>query len=180
MIKSFRAGYEPITTCSLHNFELAKSLGAVKVFSYHHDDCSEQIRKYTDGKLRYAWDTIAVESSVKICLEALADEGKVQYGTIGFLQPVKDLRDNVTVTKTVLYTAMGEAVEKRGIKFDANEQDFESARKFMAIAEKLLAEGKIKVHPPKVMEGGLENVIEGLDLLRTNKVSGEKLVYRIS
>lgn len=46
------------------------------------------------------------------------------------------------------------------------------------MAVKLLSEGAIKVHPPKVGKG-LEGVLEGLDDMRQGKVSGNKLVYKI-
>lgn len=39
-------------------------------------------------------------------------------------------------------------------------------------------EGKIKVHKPRV-GSGMENILDGLDQLKNNKVSGEKLVYRL-
>lgn len=44
----------------------------------------------------------------------------------------------------------------------------------------LLAQGKIKVHPPQVGEGALEGAVEGLYLLRNSKVSGQKLAYNIA
>lgn len=47
-----------------------------------------------------------------------------------------------------------------------------------AFARELLAEGKVKVHPPRVSEG-LEAVIGGLDEMRQGKVSATKLVYKI-
>lgn len=50
---------------------------------------------------------------------------------------------------------------------------------FIPIAEGLLKEGKIRVHPPSVRPGGLRGVLEGLQDLREGKVSGEKIVYRV-
>jgi hypothetical protein len=50
---------------------------------------------------------------------------------------------------------------------------------FQTVAEPLLAAGKIKPHPVKVMPGGLNGVTAGWDLYRQGKISGEKLVYRI-
>ncbi len=42
-----------------------------------------------------------------------------------------------------------------------------------------MAGGKVKVHPPTVMDGGLDKVLDGLELLRNDKVSGQKLVYKV-
>jgi hypothetical protein len=43
---------------------------------------------------------------------------------------------------------------------------------------RFLAEGKIKVHKPRV-RSRIENILDGPDELKNNKVSGEKLVYRL-
>ncbi len=61
----------------------------------------------------------------------------------------------------------------------AKEEDARFMEMFVPIAEGLLAEGKIKVHPPSVRPGGLRGVLEGLQDLREGEVSGEKLVYRV-
>ena len=65
-------------------------------------------------------------------------------------------------------------------KIPANEEDAQFMEMFIPIAEKLLAEGKIKVHPPSVRPGGLRGILEGFQDLREGKVSGEKLVYRVA
>jgi NADPH:quinone reductase-like Zn-dependent oxidoreductase len=160
-----------ITTCSKHNFELVKSLGAVEAFDYKDADCAAQIRKYTENSLKYVWDTISLESSAKICADAMSPGGN--YGTI---LPIKSPRDDVKSTTSLGYTSAGEAFEKFGRHFPASEDDFTFMKKWAAIAERLVAEGRVKVHPPKVGKG-LENVIEGMDLMRKDKVSGQKLVY---
>lgn len=59
-----------------------------------------------------------------------------------------------------------------------NSKDFEFAKKWTQAVEPVLQEGKIRGHPPKV-DKGLEKVFEGLDLLRKDKVSGQKLVYTV-
>ena len=43
-----------------------------------------------------------------------------------------------------------------------------------------LADGSFKPNRPKVLPGGLESVSNGLQLLETGNVHGEKLVYRIT
>ena len=50
---------------------------------------------------------------------------------------------------------------------------------WFALLQGLLNNGKIKSHPPKVMSGGLEGVIDGIDILRRRGVSGQKLIYFI-
>jgi hypothetical protein len=65
-------------------------------------------------------------------------------------------------------------------EFPAKPEDFEFASKFWAVAEKLLAEGKVKPHRPNVRPDGLKGILNGLQLMREGKVSGEKLVYNVA
>ena len=170
------AGYIPITTCSKHNFDYVKSLGAAAAFNYNDADCAEQIRKYTNNSLKYAWDCIALEPTVKICAEALAPGPGSHYGC---LLAVKFPREDVTVTPTLAYSALGEPFDKGFAKSEkGEEEDFKFAVNWSEIVERCLAEGKISVHKPRVGQG-LENVLDGLDQLKNNKVSGEKLVYKL-
>ena len=59
-------------------------------------------------------------------------------------------------------------------------EDFEFAKMWMGLVDGLLAEGKLKVHPPSVRGKGLEGALEGMQEMREGKVSGVKLVYRVS
>ena len=88
-------------------------------------------------------------------------------------------RDNITMTATLGYTAMGEAFKMRG-DIPAKPDHFEFAKKWAEIVDQLLQGGKIKVHPVKAMEGGLDGILEGCKLLKENKVSGNKLVYTVA
>lgn len=88
-------------------------------------------------------------------------------------------RSNVNARWTLAYTAIGEDFEFGDVLVLAKPQDKEFAEKFWMMAEKLFAEDKVKVHPPKVNPGELKGVLDGLNLLREGKVSGEKLVYNV-
>ena len=170
------AGYKPITTCSAHNFDYVKSLGAEKAFNYNDSDCAEQIRKYTNNNLKYAWDCIALEDTVKICADALTSGPGAQYAS---LLPTKFPRDDVESMVTLAYSAVGEPFDKGFAKSDGSKEDFDFAAKtWVPIAEKYLMEGKVQVHKPRVGTG-IENILDGLDQLKNNKVSGEKLVYKL-
>ena len=168
------SGYKVITTSSKHNFDLVKSFGADEVFDYTDPECGSKIREYTNDNLKMAWDTIAVESSAKICAGALSSSG----GTYGCLLQLEFPRKDVDTFWTLGYTAMGEAFSYGPRKFPASESDFKFAQKFWSVAEKLLAEGKIKAHKIRVRDG-LEGVLEGLNDLKEKKISGEKLVYKV-
>ena len=170
------AGYKPITTCSAHNFDYVKSLGAEEAFDYKDSDCAEKIRKYTNDKLKYAWDCIAEGDAIKICADALTSSPGAKYAS---LIPTKFPRDDVESSSTLAYSAFGEPFDKGWAKSDGSEEDFDFAAKtWVPVAEKYLMDGTLKVHKPRV-GSGLENVLDGLDQLKNNKVSGEKLVYKL-
>ena len=167
-----RAGYTPITTCSPSNFDFVKSLGAAGVFDYGNPDVVGEIKAYTNN-LRYVWDTISLSASMKICTEVIAPNGS--YGSIIRVQvPRGDLR----YTFSLGYTAIGEPVTKGPNVFPDNTEDFEFCKAWIQEVEGLLQEGRLRVHPIRV-ERGLENVLDGIDLLRRNRVSGKKLVYLV-
>ena len=170
------AGYKPITTCSTHNFDYVESLGAEKAFNYKDSDCAEQIRKYTDNNLKYAWDCIVTGDAPNICAGALSSGPGAKYAS---LLPTEFPREDVESQVTLAYSAFGEPYDKSFAKSDGSKEDFDfAANTWVPVVEKLLMEGKIKVHKPRV-GSGLEKVLDGLDELKNDKVSGEKLVYKL-
>ncbi|BCS02740.1 zinc-binding alcohol dehydrogenase family protein [Aspergillus luchuensis] len=170
------SGYKVLTTCSPRNFDLVKGLGADEVFDYNAPNAAAEIRKATDNKLKLVLDTISLEASAKFCDEAISTEG----GEYSALLAVGIERKNVNDRWTLAYTAVGEEFMFGETPFPAKPEDKEFAAKFWDIAQKLLAEGKIKVHRPSVRGEGLKGVLEGLQLLKADKVSGEKLVYNVA
>jgi NADPH:quinone reductase-like Zn-dependent oxidoreductase len=171
------SGFTVLTTCSPRNFDKVKSFGADHVFDYSSPTCAADIRKLTDNKLQYAWDTISEGSSPKICAESLGDSGDLIYGTILI---VKDFpRKDVKQTFSLGYTMVGEDFRFHTNFIKAKPQDLEFGVKFVSIVEKLLAEGKLKPPNKEVRDGGLEAIFAGLDDLKEGRVSGTKIVYRI-
>lgn len=163
-----------ITTASKHNFGLLKSLGAEEAFDYNDPDVIDQINKYTNGNLKYVWDTIALPPTAKICAGVISPGG-----TYGSILREQIPRDDVKKTFSLGYTAVGDPIRKWGQDMPDNKADFEFMKKWVEeVVDPLLAAGRVKVHPPQVNQG-LEKVFEGLDLMRHDKVSGKKLVYTL-
>lgn len=77
------------------------------------------------------------------------------------------------------YLALGEAFDKFGMSFPAIPENYKFAQKAFNVAEGLLAEKKLKVHPVKIGAKGLEGVFEGLQTMREGGVSGFKLVHQL-
>ncbi|KAL4924586.1 uncharacterized protein BDV17DRAFT_300890 [Aspergillus undulatus] len=160
------SGYKVITTCSPHNFELVKSLGADVVFDYKDPESAAKIREYTNDNLKLVLDTISLEASAKFCDDTISTKG----GEYSALLNIGIERENVNDRWTLGYTCVGEAFDFGETHWPAKPEDKEFAEKFAVIAEKLLAEGKVKVHKPNVGKDGLKGVLEGLQLLKEDKV----------
>ncbi|KAH0545503.1 hypothetical protein GP486_008441, partial [Trichoglossum hirsutum] len=172
------SGYKVVTTCSPRNFDLVRSLGADAVFDYNDPNCAAEIRKFTADKLFYVLDCISTQSAGTICANAIGPAGG-KYSCL--LSPSPDLsRDDVENLCTIAYTAIGESFSMLRRTFPAAPEDYEFQKRFFALAEDLLREGKFKVHPLRVEGAGLKGVLDGMQLMREDKVSGQKLVYRVA
>lgn len=183
----YRSGFEVITTCSPTNFDYVKSLGADVTFNSRDPEVGSKIREHTKNKLYYAWDCIGEHGSSEQCANALASEApegqQIRYGTILYGQP-PPAREDLTYSQSIGYSAGGYAfkifVDGEEINFPAQPAHLEWMLKWVPVAEKLLVEGKWKPHRLEVREGGLEGVLDGLEDLKSGKVSGVKLTYRIA
>ncbi|KAK0621027.1 putative zinc-binding oxidoreductase ToxD [Immersiella caudata] len=172
------SGCSPIvTTCSPQNFNMVKALGADAAFDYKDPDVVKKIREYTNDSLTLALDCISSKESAEITSQAIGSKG----GEVCFLLGGCETgREDVKGMATLGYTVMGEdfTFGLSGMsEFLAKVEDLEFGKKFWALAERLLAEGKVKPHPVEVGSGGLAGVFDGLQAMREGRVSGKKLVY---
>ncbi|KAM5474427.1 hypothetical protein MauCBS54593_002002 [Microsporum audouinii] len=173
------SGFAPIAVCSPHNFEFVKSLGAVAAFDYHDLDCGLKIREFTGNKLKLAWDTISLPVSARICAHALSTSPGGRYFA---LLPEPCPRDDVESSYTMAYYMFGEKVQmsENGPVIPPDHSGFRYAKEFVSMANQLLADGKIKVHPQQVCRRGLAGALDGLQMMRDGKVTRCKLVYRVA
>jgi hypothetical protein len=131
-----------------------KSLGASAVYDYKSPTCGKDINSDTNDSLKLIWDTISLPPTAAICAEAISSDATgARYGSI---LPVKFPKEGVETTMTFMYTIFNEPFTKAGRDTPAVPEDFEFAKKFFDITEKLLAEGKLKTHPETVGPKGLE------------------------
>ncbi|PLN83880.1 GroES-like protein [Aspergillus taichungensis] len=170
------SGYRVLTTCSPHNFGLVQGLGADAVYDYHDPGSAAAIRAATGDRLQLVFDCIATEDSAKFCDAAVSTKG----GEYSGLLAVAIERENVNSRWTIGYTIMGEDFMLGPDLWTARPEDKAFAEEFWSIAEPLLAAGVIQPHPIDVKPGGLQGVLEGLQLLQADQVSGKKLVYNVS
>jgi len=78
----------------------------------------------------------------------------------------------VKESNTLMYTTFEEGFYKYGDERPASEKDWEFAKMRMGLTEKLVSEGKIKAHPKRIEVGGMEGILEGIEELKKEKVSG--------
>ncbi|RMZ90995.1 hypothetical protein DV736_g1773, partial [Chaetothyriales sp. CBS 134916] len=169
------SGYKVVTTCSPRNFDLAKSFGADEVVDYKDPEAVEKVKKIVGGQVKYVWDTISDQQTADFCGKVIAPGGK-----LGAIRSEVPKREDITITCTLGYTAIGEEVRKpwATVPEEITRAHYEWMKKWVSLVDGLLEEGKIKPHPPRVHKG-LENVLEGMEELKEGKVSGQKLVYTL-
>ncbi|RDW84969.1 hypothetical protein BP6252_02559 [Coleophoma cylindrospora] len=176
------SGCQVITTCSPHNFEYVKSLGADAVFNYQSPSCAADIKEFSKDSIAHTFDCIAEGESPKIAVGAMSSKGGV-YTTLLLVsaEKVAEINPKVQNKSTLGYTVVGEDFKFGKKEMPAKPQDFEFGKMFWPLARDLLAQGKIKVHKPSINKysQGLEGVILGMKALKEGRVSGEKLVYTL-
>jgi NADPH:quinone reductase-like Zn-dependent oxidoreductase len=176
------SGKRVIATASPKNFDYLKSLGAEAVFDYNKPMASEDIRTYTNNTLKRAWDCTGLGAKfVARCLSSTEDS---KYASIMPVSRDELISENPRVDgpyETLMYSIFGERFIKGGKETPPQPDEFEYAKQFLEMSYRLLESGKLQVPRVTLNKGGvgLQGVLRGLDDLRTNAVSGGKLVYTL-
>ena len=90
------------------------------------------------------------------------------------------VRKTVTLSWLMVLSVFGKKVALNGVYGrDAQPKDYEFAKGLFKITQKLLDKGEITPHPVKLMRGGWEGIMKGVDIIRNQDLSGQKLVYRV-
>ncbi|KAG8156806.1 hypothetical protein KVR01_013411 [Diaporthe batatas] len=172
------SGYDPIATCSPRNFDLVRGRGASAVFDYSAPDVAAQIKTATAGRLRYVLDCISDAESATACYGAIQRPGG-RYASLERVPAELLTRRRAVRAGFVLAAeAFGEDIELGHDGYDrpASAEKHELAVQSLAMLQRLLDSGKLKAHPIELLEGGLQGVIGGLDVLAAKGISGKKLV----
>lgn len=175
-------GLKVITTCSGKNMEFVKSLGADEVFDYNDSDVTTKISKVGDGKIKFALDTAALIETHQSTYDSLAgSEETVKFDSLlGFNETeLKNSNPSIKVqfVRTVAYNSLGEDVTllrdyKVTPELLENHRDF-----WYNLLPPVIS--KLKTANLRVLDSGLDSVNEGLEMSRQNKLSAEKVVFRI-
>jgi NADPH:quinone reductase-like Zn-dependent oxidoreductase len=173
-------GHHVVTTCSPHNFSLVKQYGADAVFDYRSRTCSADIRTYTKNKLRRVIDPFGEAATTSLCYEAIGRAG-------GIYCSLETYQQSLCTRRTVKHSlVMGPAIRGRGVLLPEpygvapDPELHEWSKRFFRSLQGLIDDGKIKPLPmEKLQPGGFTTVIAGLEILKSKKVSGKKLVVRV-
>ncbi|KAI0071612.1 GroES-like protein [Panus rudis PR-1116 ss-1] len=161
------SGFSPIiTTASAHNAELLKSLGATHVIDRNlpSSQIVDEVKNITTIPIQIVFDAVALPETQQTAFDIVAPGGTVSV----VLPPLLDKHQLASANKKTCF--IGGSIVFPGWK--------DRAIEFADILPGLLESGEIKPNIPHYIPGGLASIVEGLDLLRKNKVSAKKIVVR--
>lgn len=175
------AGLRPIATCSPSNNELVLRFGAEKVFDYRSPTAAQDIREYTGNELAYTLDCVSQADTTQLCYGAMGRAGGRYVSLEPFRETVAQSRALTVVPSWVMVlTIFGRKVALDGeYGREARPEDRQFGAQAFAAVQALLDRGLINTHPVKAQAGGWEGVVEGVDIIRTQALSGYKLVYSV-
>lgn len=181
------AGFRVVTTCSAASVGLVKGFGADAAFDYRSATCAADIKAHTRGALRYALDVITDARSMATCEAALGRGGGRYVGLEAVpdedvLSGQRGLR-----TRSVRWTwVLGVSLVGRGdaleapYRFGFSQERRDWGAHWFHTVQHLVDRGCLAPHPPRLMDGGLPAVPQGVAMMEKGLVRGEKLVYKIT
>ncbi|KAL8383418.1 hypothetical protein RB595_006936 [Gaeumannomyces hyphopodioides] len=174
------SGYDPIATCSPSSAALVRKYGAAATVPYSSPKCAELIRGELKGRqLRAALDCIVSPESVQCCFSALGRAG-ARYAGLEHAPREWRTRKAVKVDMPMTYVVMGHEVQlEEPYHRDADPKMLELGARWCREVQALVDEGQLTCHPVREIPGGWQGIIDGLNMLKENRVRGQKLVCRL-
>ncbi|WFD43761.1 hypothetical protein MPSI1_002425 [Malassezia psittaci] len=177
------SGLYVIATASPKNEAFLKGLGASEIFDYRDPSVAEKIAE-AHPDLTYAYDGFSENGSSEACARALSKTQPSKLVTIlPFSPELRSLNPKVQATCFLINTTKGRATDLLGV--ECSQKEAEEDNKFLGdfTRSKALINwlqcGLVQPDRTEPQSGGLESILEGLDLLRQGKVSGQKLTYSV-
>lgn len=168
-----RAGLKAIATASPRSHDLVKQYGADDVFDYRSPTAVDEIvRAYPT--LDRAMDCFSEGSSTEFCVNAVK---RNRGWVVTLLDPGKSEMHDVKIDFLLAYSVFNAEFQwlpPFGPRFGRKPADNEALRRFYAALPDIAKQ--LKTPPLNQIDGGLENLSIGLDMLRQGQVSGSKLV----
>ncbi|KAI1506100.1 zinc-binding dehydrogenase [Biscogniauxia marginata] len=171
------SGFTSIAICSPKNFTLVKSYGASHVFDYNDENLVEHVQRLTANKLEYALDCITDSFSVATCYAAMARTGGRYVSLELCPADIRPKRRAIQHDWVFAAEVFGKSISLgQGYERPASPELYQFAVYWYKVFQGLINEKKIRSHPLRVLGSGLENIKDGIHLLKTGSISGEKLV----
>jgi len=167
---------------SKHNYEQLTSLGADKLFDYHDEDVLDQIKKYSGESITLAYDTIT-EAPTTVGVFSVLSTTKPSYLFTSLTWDRTKVKAENSLVKDgfpLAYLGVDDTKKfgEAGAVITSPPGLHTSFAEAVAHVQTLLdKDPKAFSHMPvQIVSGGLEAVPEALDLVRTGKNSGVKIV----
>lgn len=173
-------GYTKIIAVASKKHEsVLKSYGADEVFDYHDADVIEQIKKkYPD--IQTLVDCVSNEDTIKQVYKVASDDKPatiLQLTTLSIENiPKEERKDNKKIVGSLLYLATGEDIPFGAFTLPADQAYRNGVIEFIEFINPKVNAGEINHIPVKVHEGGLNDVQQMLNDIKSGKNSGQKLV----
>ncbi|KAI9091549.1 hypothetical protein DFS34DRAFT_688545 [Phlyctochytrium arcticum] len=167
----------PLITVCGKGQEFVESLKAADhIISYRETkDVTGALKSALGGKkCFYGLDTVSYEDTFKATCAALSPDGKVST-LLPVPPPPSGIHHIITMVGNV--HKRDPSTFMPGLPECGDAIDF--GHIFYRYLGYLLAQGRISGHPVKMM-GGLDKVEEGLKLMQADKISAQKVVYRVA
>ncbi|KAE9390322.1 GroES-like protein [Gymnopus androsaceus JB14] len=185
------SGLKVFVTASVAAHEELKALGAEACFDYKATDVMKQIQAATGEEgIIYGLDTVCENGSTDACVDAMsASRGGNIITALPVSEATKNRRKDVHVEFILVLTEIGSALTFGGfLKLPAMPQDKAAALEYVSkYMPRILENWKEGQGNPRFntqclrhMQGGLEQIQEGLEIMRDGKYSREKLVYTVA
>lgn len=182
------AGYDVITTCSLHNDGLVRSLGASQSLDYHSPAIVTELTDLLRGRQVVGAISLGTGSALP-CLEVLRRcDGKRFLSQAAAPVPMAGLADGRLPLKLLSFvragartqiSAMTKRIPTRFIQGASLAKDEVGPAIYQAFLPSALAEGRYRAVPePRVVGNGLQSIQAALDVQRAG-VSAQKLVVTL-
>ncbi|KII90137.1 hypothetical protein PLICRDRAFT_53248 [Plicaturopsis crispa FD-325 SS-3] len=175
-------------TASASAHEDLKALGASQAFDYHDPHVSSSIRSAGEAAspdgVTYAVDAVSEKGSTEACIDAIGPSGGTVVTTLPVSDEIQNRRADVKVEFTISYALLGKPINFANVvPVDALPEDRARALAYVSSTFPALFSkpgGGIKPQKLRRLPGGLENVIEGLLIMKDGAYGREKLVYNFA
>jgi hypothetical protein len=171
----------PIAICSTKNAAQVMDFGAEQTFDYRDSDCASKIVGCTDIKNGYCAhaDTLAYRSPTRRTILHTHSIASLPPSQPRYVSQHSDVRPTVKTDWVLGPSIFGQGSTWPVPYGRPDDEEIEQyGERLWSIAQKLVNEGKLQHHPLHILEGGIESVTDGLDLVRAGKLSGAKCVVK--